>query len=305
MRRPETAGFIKALGTALLASWLAACTMPVAAPAVPMSLGPAGPETWIDAPLDGMHLPLAPYEVVFHASDEAEIAQVELTINDQPAGLPSAAGAGKNLVTVRFMWSPAAPGQYVLRARSQSLDGNWSGEAQVTVWVGDDTPTPIDTPTITVTPTNTPTPPPGAGPAFSSRVSGNEFYYGGCSPSSIDFEVTVSGGNVDSVVLFLRLNDQSSSGTTGWMAHNSMRPAGGGVYQLTVRATSIEGHEEYQAASVSYQFVATLRNSVVGRSASMSDVVLGACGTVPVRPVVPLIRPPIFIIPSITPQIVK
>lgn len=295
-------------GTALLLA-LSACNVPLARQAAPVALGGGGPETWIDAPLDKMHLPLAPYEVVFHGSSEAAITQMELQINDQPAALPPRSEASQNLVTMKFVWVPVAPGEYVLRARSQEAGGAWSNEAQVTVWVGEGTPTPTETPTpLTITPTRTPTSTPtlpSAGElSFSPRISGQEMYYGGCSPASIDFEVTVAGANIDSVVLFLKLNDQSGAGTTGWMAYDSMRSVGDGAYQISVRADSIEGHDTYLSAWVSYQFVATLRGTVVGRSPSMSDVVLGACGAPP--PVLPFIRPPsIFIVPSITPQIIK
>jgi hypothetical protein len=69
----------------------------------------------------------------------------------------------------------------------------------------------------------------------------------------------------------------------------------------------VGGHEEFQAAYVSYQFVATFRNAVVGRSESRSDVVMGACGTAPqfVPPISPLIPPQVIPLPGITPEIIK
>jgi hypothetical protein len=315
MRKSITFRLTKFIGPLLMLG-LAACTMPLAAPLEPVPLGAAGPQTWIDAPLDEMHLPLAPYEVVFHASDAGAISQMELQINDQPAELPAPSGSGENLATVKYVWVPQAPGVYVLRARSQGDDGPWSDEDQVTVYIGDDivTPTPLTiTPTpLTITPTRvgptfTPTPLPGGALSFSPRISGQEFYYGGCSPASIDFEVTVAGADVDSVVLFFKLNDQDGSGTSGWQAHNSMSRLGSGVYRIKVRADQVGGHEEFQAAYVSYQFVATFRNAVVGRSESRTDVVMGRCGTAPqfLQPISPLIPPQIIIVPGITPEIIK
>ena len=280
MRRPATVGIIKVLGIVLLASRLAACNVPVSAPSGSISIGAPGPHTWIDAPLDQMHIPLAPYEVVFHASDDAAIAQVGLTINDQPAGLPPAAGAGKNLVTMRFMWSPAAPGQYVLRARSQSLDGNWSGEAQVTVWVGDVTPTPTVTPTgtVTVTPTTTP-----AGDLSVSFLgaSTDKFYFGdkACGPVDVMLEAQVSDTQqIRDVLLFFKLRDIDSGKYTDWNGGTDMDAAGNGRFRLVLESKSIldiAARENY----LIYQFVGTgATNQSVARSPVYSDITLSGCG---------------------------
>ncbi len=320
-----TSRFLKAVRSILpivLLTGLAACNLPASRPLSPVPFGPEGPQTWIDAPLDGMHIALAPYEVVFHGSDAGAITQMELKINDQPAALPGSPEAGQNLATMKYTWVPPLPGEYVLRARSQGAGGSWSEEAQVTVYVGDVTPSPTPTlvvtvsptasatPTgvVTVSPTPSPTPVAAAALTFDSQRSGDAFYYGGCSPASIDFQVTVSGGSLDNVELFLKLNDQSGNGTSGWMSYGSMRAMGGGVYRLTVKAGSIPGYEKFPAAWVSYQFIATLRGAVVGRSPSMTGVTLGACGSAPARPVppnlVPGVIPPILIVTN-TPEFVK
>lgn len=298
----------------LLTVSLVACNLPASRQLEQVSLGSAGPQTWVDAPLDQMHLPLAPYEVVFHASDTSAITQVELLINDQGVMVPLSE-AGQNLVTLKYLWSPPAAGEYVLRARSQNAGGAWSDEAVVTVWVGELTPTATATPVITVSPTPTatliatvtPSPTatqvaPAAEMTFTHSVSANEFHYGRCNPASIDIFVTVNSENVDSVVLFVKLNDQAGSGTTGWISYNAMKPMGNGTYKITVSSSSIEGYNNYQSAWMVYQFVATQKNVVAGRSESFQDVVLTACNVSPLLPPVRLIP---TIVPSNTPPIIK
>jgi len=265
-----------------------------------------------------MHLSLAPYEIVFHASDDSSITQVELQINDQGIAVPPLSDVGKNLVTVKYPWSPSAPGEYVLRARSQNDSGAWSDEAIVTVWVGDLTPTATQTPIVTSSPTVIITPtltatqivtasptstPTLAGLTFTHSVSTNQFYYGRCSPTTIDLEVKVSGGDVDSVVLFVKLNDQSGSGSTGWISYNAMKPINKESYKITVPSSRIEGFDNYRSAWMVYQFVATKNNLVVGRSESFTDVVLSACSASPLVP--PARQVTATTIPTNTPQIIK
>jgi len=63
---------------------LSACNLPLKI----TSSGTA--KAWIDAPLDGMQLPLSPYTLVFHSSDPVGVMKMEVSINGQVlASLPS------------------------------------------------------------------------------------------------------------------------------------------------------------------------------------------------------------------------
>ena len=134
-----------------------------------------GPGLWIDAPRNGIVLPLAPYKVVMHGSGEVPIAQYELYINDQlHASFGGVSRGLPNLQYAEYMWEPAAMGEYTLRVRAQSNTGGWSNEDEVTVRIGDPTlvppsvaqqidpltPTPSETPTPEFSFTPTLTPPP-------------------------------------------------------------------------------------------------------------------------------------------------
>ncbi len=143
-----------------------------------------GPQAWVDAPLDGSELPLAPYEVVAHASSPNGIASFEFSVNGvvvNPA-LVNPDQPGQTLAYVMFEWTPPAPGTYRLSVRAADANGRFGPPAGafVTVGRGDappgptateptptesappvagrDTPTPTDTPTGRPSPTSTTTP---------------------------------------------------------------------------------------------------------------------------------------------------
>lgn len=114
-----------------------------------------GPRAWIDAPLDGSHLPLAAYEVVYHGTDPGGVTQLELSVNGAVVASSPSADAAETLVTVRYNWEPAAAGNYTLQARAQGRSGAWGEHATAVVVVGE-----VETPTPTPTPSEEPTLPP-------------------------------------------------------------------------------------------------------------------------------------------------
>lgn len=125
--------------------------------------GPAsGPQVWIDAPLNGMALPLAPYEIVAHADDPGGIAKFEFIVNGSV--IASMAGTSGSLSVGRQMWNPPAPGEYVISVRALGISGSWGTPAQVKITVGEieaaltSTPLPTSTsePSATMTSTATP-----------------------------------------------------------------------------------------------------------------------------------------------------
>ncbi len=141
----------------LVTSLIAACGQ--AGP----STGPAGgTQAWIDAPLHGSQLPLAPVEVVAHGADLGGVAMMEFSVNGQLLESQSAAEASPSLFTARWSWVPDGPGNYVLFVRAQNLAGAWSNYAQTTVTVGGaapatEPPTPTEAPTATAEPVPTTT----------------------------------------------------------------------------------------------------------------------------------------------------
>ncbi len=112
---------------------LAACS-----PTAKSGASNAGLAAWIDAPLDETILPLAPYEIVAHASDPSEVASLEILINDVHLTSYNNPYPEDLLLTVTHEWRPIDPGIYEIKARSQNASGEWSNFAIVQVEVKED-----------------------------------------------------------------------------------------------------------------------------------------------------------------------
>ncbi len=256
---------------------LAACNVPVSRATNPVLSGLAGPQTWIDAPLDNMHIPLAPYEVVFHATDSSGITQVELSINGQIVALLAQPQLGGILVTVKYAWSPALPGEYLLQARTRNAGGTWSAVAAARVWVGEITPTPV----ITITPTV-----PAVSVSFGQPVlSTNVFEYAyDCiaDPEQVTIKVDFSASAPGfEVYFFYRLRNLSTNAQTAWNDGLSMADLGGGTYQIVFSSRSIPNVTSLltgASAEFQYQFVATNAGAAAAiRSAVYADIQLNSC----------------------------
>jgi hypothetical protein len=108
---------------------------------------PSGPGAWIDAPLDGSTIPLAPYSVVSHASDAGGISSFELKVNGQIVGTDPVEGdqVGQTIAHISHEWLPPAPGTYLLEVRAANGSGEYGPSAFAKIYVGDiaETGTPV------------------------------------------------------------------------------------------------------------------------------------------------------------------
>jgi hypothetical protein len=104
----------------------------------PQNLPASGPQAWVDAPLNGSTIPLAPYQIIAHASSPSGISQFELMITGQgPEMIPAPADqAGQTLVYINHMWTPPAPGTYLIQVRAAGQDGAYGQMAEAQVQVG-------------------------------------------------------------------------------------------------------------------------------------------------------------------------
>ena len=98
-----------------------------------------GPSVWIDKPLPGSTIPVAPYEVVSHASSPQGIMSFELSVdgeviatNDVPADQQ-----GETLAYIMQVWVPDGPGVYELSVRAMDTAGDFGPMAAVMVTVGE------------------------------------------------------------------------------------------------------------------------------------------------------------------------
>jgi hypothetical protein len=112
----------------------------------PQNAPSAGPQSWVDAPLHGSSIPLAPYEIVAHAAFPPGISEFELTITGQGPQTIPADQSGQTLVYMKQMWNPPAPGLYLIQVRAAGPDGAYGQAAEAQVQVGEvpgaDTPVP-------------------------------------------------------------------------------------------------------------------------------------------------------------------
>ncbi len=198
----------------------------VAVGCAPQSDSGGGPQAWIDAPLEGMQLPLAPYEVVAHAEDPSGIAQFEFKVNDNV--IATTGGEAGSLSTVRQIWDPSAPGDYVITVRAQSASGSWGSDAVAHVTIFDaqfQTPIPL---TATLPPLPTPTITPIPVPIFVLTKNANCRFGPGQAFNEVGAafagdNVPIEGKNEDGSWWLVRLPNGTLcwiSGTTGTAAGN-------------------------------------------------------------------------------------
>ena len=150
----------------LLVLFLAGCNLPDAA----STSGIAAPPAWIDAPLDGSVLPLAPVAIVAHASDPTGIERFEFSIDGSVVAQGAGDGPSGVILTAHKVWTPALPGTYTLQVRAQNAGGSWGSPAEAIFRIGA-TETPTLTATSQSTPTLTETRPPNATATASPTIT--------------------------------------------------------------------------------------------------------------------------------------
>ena len=275
--------------------FIAGCNLPMQARTDQVVAGALGPEAWIDAPLDGMHLPMGvPYDVVFHITSDTAVSRGELSINSGVVATPENPNAGSNLATLHYSFTPPQPGKYKLQVRAQDSSNAWSDTFDVTVYVDETTITPTLIPSFTPTlissitptlissftptliPSFTPTIIKPVGPVFSNlRLSANIFYRLDAVPNKVTFTVKVDDpAGIKLVEIYFRLRDPGNGATTAW-TNEDMKTSGGGMYTYTLS----HAHPALTPSSpktkiVEYQFIVTHPDLSLTRSPVYSDVTL-------------------------------
>jgi hypothetical protein len=120
-------------------------------PAVPYD---AGPQAWLEYPLEGQAMLLeesVPF--VVYASDAKGVAQVELRVNGEPLPAVQVEGlspdGSSRLVRLDQEWQPPTEGEYIAEARGRNTAGGYGEPAYVKFCVGSCQP-------VTVTPSPAP-----------------------------------------------------------------------------------------------------------------------------------------------------
>ncbi|HET7010610.1 MAG TPA: Ig-like domain-containing protein [Anaerolineales bacterium] len=189
------------------------------------SSGSPGPRAWIDQPLDGAELPLAPVTILAHASDEDGIAVIEFSVSGSV--LAGVSAGGKRLGEASLQWSPSSAGEYAIGAVAIDGAGNrgWMSQARILV-VDSTSATSTPTPAPALLPTETPTPAsacPG-GPHIGSFTASPGTLAAGQS-------ATLSWGGILNADLFEIAPEVGGVAATGSVV---VRPAATTVYTLAV-----------------------------------------------------------------------
>ncbi len=277
------------------------------------------PETWIDSPLNRMRIPLAPFEIVVHVSDENAASRAEISV-DESVLTTLDAPAGQTLAAFRHIWSPPDVGEYRIKVRGQNQAGSWSEPVEVLVFVGSTTPTPTQTltpePTMTLTataiPTNTaiPTPLP-AGFVGSPSFSPQEIVFGqGCyPPSRVNMNISVNNWqNIRGVFVFYRLQNNNTGEAAEW-ENTYMNHSGNGSYGIELTPFASPQYESWlnrglwgadHTGGLAVQFVIENPDGGLIRSDVYQSIFVRQCASAaPTQPVYPTTRP--TAIPTLTP----
>lgn len=94
-----------------------------------------GPKAWLDNPLDQSRHPLAPVEVIAHASSQHGVSAFEIFIDGDLLGTITAGGARMEMAT--HIWEPQASGIYNVSVRASDNRGSTGLEAASEVIIGD------------------------------------------------------------------------------------------------------------------------------------------------------------------------
>jgi len=161
------------IAAALVVSNLAACNLPLP------GQGP-GPMTWIDRPLDGDHVPLAPVTIQAHASDAEGVATIEFYVGESL--LEAVEVGGKRLGDAGLEWMPPAPGEYTILVRAADAQGNFGSSVSARIIVRDQ-PEALGTSVLSLPTTATPTAAagqanPSSTPTADAQSSGPTFTLG-------------------------------------------------------------------------------------------------------------------------------
>jgi hypothetical protein len=276
---------------------LSACNL-AAAPLASTGTGEA--QAWFDAPLPNSLHPLAPLQVVAHASDPGGIINFELTTGGVPITLASP-NTSDSIVTLIYSWTPPQPGSYQLSVRAQNSSGSWSDYAYTAVTITGDQPAPSPSPTGIMPvplPTGTPTPAPSptnaptqANPASieRTRVSTGSVYYAmsgsiisiqcGDLSATIQMHATDPAG-IKIVMLFYRLQSESSNATSDFTPM-VMNPVGADLYQTVLTPQDLFTDSMISSYGTSWlQYQAVIQNNAGEantRTQVFSDLELKGC----------------------------
>jgi hypothetical protein len=266
-------------GYLMIALLLSACAP---APGGPVA-GAAGARAWFDAPLpETVFYPPNPCQIVAHGASPAGIAAFELAINGAAMTLPSP-DSNSSLATLTRDCGLSLPGRYVLRMRAQDTTGGWSGYAETSLIIEEETtPSPqprtpqAPAPLVIASATS------AAPGAVSIESVETWVVYAGdptCGPNDVVITARATAPKgIQVVVLFYRYEPGSPSG----FQDVAMTPIGGDLYRASLVPNSTLGGPA--DAILQYQVVVQQTDGDTSiRTPVLADIEVKSCGSAPVE----------------------
>ncbi len=114
---------------------------------------PSGPRAWVDFPLNGSSVPVGtPVAVIAHAYAPDGVAEVLLSVNEEPYRRRAPTKPGSTFSDASLDWFPQQEGDYVLQVKAYAKNGEASSPAAIRVRaigkVAPTPPPPFTTPTL-------------------------------------------------------------------------------------------------------------------------------------------------------------
>jgi hypothetical protein len=237
-------------------------------------------QTWIDKPLNGSTIPLAPYGLLFHAASPSGVAEFEVSVNGAvvdtvtPTSTESGGAEYGTLFLGEHTWTPSAPGTYLISVRAKSSAGPYGSPAIAQVTIESEVEKVEEAALVTATPT------PELIQLSPPEYSEENIYHGrnNCGAKELTIRIMSSNPEIHSVVLFYRLSDTESETKSEWTSL-AMNPVSGGYFTASLQSeTDFPDYRDYKKAYVQVQFVALDSDGEeVTRTEVLSDVTLEVC----------------------------
>jgi len=256
------------------------CILGTACNNQPTATPPLSNQTWIDKPLDGSTIPLAPYQLLFHAASPKGVSDFEVSVNGAVVDTvpPVQSGSGGPDYGTLFLgdhtWTPLAPGTYLITVRARPEGGEYGSPAFVQVSVFDEEVVEEGVTLATATPTEE------IAQLSPPEYSEENLYYGrnGCGSKELSIRILASHPEIQNVLLFYRLSDTESEAQGEWTSR-AMNPASGDSFIITLHAeTDFPDYRDYKEANLQVQFVALdSEGEEITRTDVLADVIFEVC----------------------------
>ena len=122
--------------------WLITLILLVSLPQSACGSSGAGPQSWIDRPLNQTHHPMEPVVIMAHSSSANGVTSFQFTIDGESIDQESVDGS--RLEKAEIEWVPEEPGVYTVGASATDKNGNTGSEVTSVIYIGGAGEVPFD-----------------------------------------------------------------------------------------------------------------------------------------------------------------